>query len=361
MVVGAPVVNNVEHNVFWHGWNYRVNIGPGGNAILTSDKIPALHAAVLAACGTLNGGVGDYINDPRACNFDARTLICPGADAPTCLTAAQADVANLLYQGAEDGLGNRLATGGMPKGSELQWVNYNVLPAGQSMSTAPAKASAWDYPRWLSSFDVPTGVTADTLQFTAQEFSRMTLLAGVQDPTNSDLSAFKSHGGKLLMWAGWWDIGVAPENLLSYYGALKSTMGPSINDFVTVYMVPGMYHCGGNGPQPVWQDFLTPVIDWVESNVKPDKIVSSYLASPSDPTVVKTRPNFPYPNVARYTGTGNINVASSYVESAPDVTIDDNYVWLGSYHFTANIELWCGNAAIGGGIGTTFKCGLKPR
>ena len=65
-IIGAPVVNNVEHNVFWHGWNYRVNIGADGNAILTSDKIPALHAAVLAACGALNGGVGDYINDPRA-------------------------------------------------------------------------------------------------------------------------------------------------------------------------------------------------------------------------------------------------------------------------------------------------------
>jgi hypothetical protein len=66
----------------------------------------------------------------------------------------------------------------MPKGSELQWVNYNVLPPGRSMSTAPAKASAWDYSLWLSSFDVPTSVTADTLQFTSQEFFRMTLLAG---------------------------------------------------------------------------------------------------------------------------------------------------------------------------------------
>jgi hypothetical protein len=39
-----------------------------------------------------------------------------------------------------------------------------------------------------------------------------------------------------------------------------------------------------------------------------------------------TRPNFTYPNIARYSGTGNINVASSYVKSAPDVTVDDNYV-----------------------------------
>ena len=126
------------------------------------------------------------------------------------------------------------------------------------------------------------------------------------------------------MWSGWWDIGVAPENLLSYYGALKSTFGPSVNDFVTVYMVPGTYHCGGNGPTPVWQDFLTPMIDWVETGVKPDKIVWSYLASPSDPTVVKTRPNFPYPNIARYAGTGSVNVASSYVKGTPDVTVDDN-------------------------------------
>jgi hypothetical protein len=136
-------------------------------------------------------------------------------------------------------------------------------------------------------------------------------------------------------------------------------MGPSVNDFVTVYMVPGMYHCGGNAPQ--WQDFLTPMIDWIESGIKPDIIVSSYLRSPLDPTVVKTRPNFPYPNIARYTGTGDIDVASSYVESAPDLTFDDNYVSLGSYHFSANIELWCDNAPIGGGLGTTFKCGQRPR
>jgi hypothetical protein len=178
--------------------------------------------------------------------------------------------------------------------------------------------------------------------------------------TNVALSAFKSHGGKLLMWAGWWDIGVAPENLFSYYGGLQSTRGPSVNDLVTAYMVPGRYQYGGNGPQPVWQDFLTPMFDWVESGVKPDRIVSNYLASPSDPTVVKTRLNFPYPNVARYTGTGDINVASSFVNSAPDVVFDDNYVWLGSYHFSANIELWCGNAPIGGGLGTTFKCGQRP-
>ena len=104
--------------------------------------------------------------------------------------------------------------------------------------------------------------------------------------------------------------------------------------------------------------FSTPVID-CQSNVKPDKIVSSYLASPSDPTVVKTRLNFPYPNIARYTGTGNINVASSYVESAP-MSRSMTTTCGSAAIISQRNELWCGNAAIGGGI-TTFKCGLKPR
>ena len=42
-IIGAPVVKNVEHNVFWHGWNHSVNIVQDRNAIVTSDKIPALH------------------------------------------------------------------------------------------------------------------------------------------------------------------------------------------------------------------------------------------------------------------------------------------------------------------------------
>jgi len=56
---------------------------------------------------------------------------------------------------------------------------------------------------------------------------------------------------------------------------------------------------------------------------------------------------------------GNINVASSYVKSAPDVTVDDNYVWLGSDHFRSNFELWCAQRATADGRGTSFQCGPK--
>src|ERR1700712_5752702 len=126
VVAGAPVIDEVATNTFYHAWNVRVNMNSEGKAILTAAKIPALHQAVLTACGTLAGGQGDMIQDSRACHLDAKTLICPGADAPSCRTAAQADVVNELWYGPVDEHGARLSAGDMPYGSELGWIGSPV-------------------------------------------------------------------------------------------------------------------------------------------------------------------------------------------------------------------------------------------
>jgi len=55
-------------------------------------------------------------------------------------------------------------TGGAAEGSELQWVNYNVLlPGPVDVEMRPQKLRRWEYPRWLSSSTCRRGVTADTL------------------------------------------------------------------------------------------------------------------------------------------------------------------------------------------------------
>lgn len=73
---------------------------PRFEPILTADKLPALNQAVLKKCANFIVGDGnDLIYDARGCNFDARDLICTGANLPTCLTVAQADVVNKIWQG----------------------------------------------------------------------------------------------------------------------------------------------------------------------------------------------------------------------------------------------------------------------
>ena len=121
IVAIAPVINETGAGVQLL-WSTVVNRDAAGKEILTAAKIPALHAAVIAACD-MNDGVKDgLIGDPRRCKFDPAQIQCKGVDAPGCLTAAQVDVARKFYAGPYDSKGRALYTGGAQPGSELAWV-----------------------------------------------------------------------------------------------------------------------------------------------------------------------------------------------------------------------------------------------
>jgi hypothetical protein len=84
-VVGAPAMDK-KNDSQWHAWLARINTAADGTSILASDKFPALNQAVVNACGRLDHGIGDMLQDHHARKFDARSLICTGADSSSCLT-----------------------------------------------------------------------------------------------------------------------------------------------------------------------------------------------------------------------------------------------------------------------------------
>jgi feruloyl esterase len=73
-------------------------------------------------------------------------------------------------------------------------------------------------------------------------------------------------------------------------------------------MIPGMDHCAG-GVGPDRHDPVTAVIDWVEKGKAPDSMVASKVVNGQ---IVRTRPLCPYPQVARYNGTGSIDEAATF-------------------------------------------------
>jgi feruloyl esterase len=96
-------------NVWYQAWNALANLGPNGQPILTADKLPILHAAVVKACGGLNG----LVMDPMTCRFDPASVQCP-PNAPStasCLTAAQVTVVRKLYAGPRDAQGELMYPG----------------------------------------------------------------------------------------------------------------------------------------------------------------------------------------------------------------------------------------------------------
>jgi feruloyl esterase len=137
--------------------------------------------------------------------------------------------------------------------------------------------------------------------------------SSILDATDPDLSAFRQHNGKLLMYFGWADPQLNPRMGLEYYQKVTEQMGPSTNEFARLFMVPGMFHCGGGIGTSTF-DAMTPLIQWVESNKAPAELAASRVV---DGKVVRTRPVCAYPEVARYKGSGSIDEAANFSCTRP--------------------------------------------
>ncbi len=74
----------------------------------------------------------------------------------------------------------------------------------------------------------------------------------------------------------------------------------------------GTRHAGGPGPDK--HDPLSAIIDWVEAGQAPDRMTARKIENGE---VTRSRPLCPYPQVARYDGSGNIDEADNFSCEAP--------------------------------------------
>jgi feruloyl esterase len=291
-------------------------------APLSISKMNMVAAKVMAKCDELDGLKDGLIDDPRKCAFDpARDVpACPaGSDSAECLTAAQAATLQKIYGGPVSH-GKSLFPGYMP-GSEA----VNPGPTG-AVATTWANAILSSQPDTKpADFNLAEGVmrylildppqaTYDTMTF---DFDRDPALVArwskLADAKDASLSKFRRSGGKLIMTYGWADQILQPLMGVRYYESVLAKNGQKTMDFVRLFMIPGMSHCGG-GVGPDRNDAVTAVIDWVEKGKAPEQLIASKVVGGQ---VVRTRPLCPYPQVARYKGQGSIDEAANFSCVAP--------------------------------------------
>ena len=82
---------------------------------------------------------------------------------------------------------------------------------------------------------------------------------------------------------------------------------------VRFFLEPGMGHCGG-GEGPNVFDKMAAIERWVEKAEAPSQIVASHSTNGK---IDRTRPLCPYPQVAKYKGTGSIDEAANFACAAP--------------------------------------------
>ncbi len=133
------------------------------------------------------------------------------------------------------------------------------------------------------------------------------LAASFLNATDSDLDAFKVRKGKLILWHGWADPALPAQATINYYRQVQ-THDSRAGDYCRLFLVPGCLHCGG-GPGATEVDWLSIIVDWVERDKAPDRLIASKR---EDGKVVMTRPLYPYPERAVFKGSGDPNSADSF-------------------------------------------------
>jgi len=273
-------------------------------------KYPMVHKAILDACDSIDGLKDGLIDDPTKCHFDPEVLECKGADGPNCLTTPQVEAARKLLSPLKNPRTGEELYPGLEPGTELGWK----VGAGGPQPFAPAvdqykyvvfRDANWDW-RTLN-FDSDVALADKTDHDTINAI----------DP---NIKAFIAHGGKLITYHGWSDPNVAPLASVNYYKSVVDSVGSEAKtrDSFRLFMAPGMGHCGG-GEGPNTFDMLTAMEQWVEHGKAPDQVIATHedngaAASAGPP---RTRPLCPYPQIAKYKGSGSIDDAANFTCRLP--------------------------------------------
>jgi len=319
IIAGAPAVNWSRFQTGGHMWVADAfNRDP--ESYVPATKLKALGDAVNAACDTLDGIADGIIADPRKCTFDAKALQCPeGKNGATCLTPKQAKAVNDVWSGSHTSRGELIYPGYM-RGGEASPGGWNAYMSG----TGPLSGNHWEQASNVLKYLIFENPNWDHRSFDVEKDAAFAekKLGKIFDAFDPDLTRFRKHGGRLLLYHGWNDPSISPLNTINYYEKVVATVKKNgaaedadarTHEFARLFMVPGMLHCGG-GPGPNSFDMLTALEQWVEQKQPPERVEASHSTNGA---VDRTRPLCVYPKSASYSGSGSTDDGANFVCKAP--------------------------------------------
>jgi len=332
ILAGAPAFNwdRFIPAELWPELTMKLEVGTP----IPQKKLKAVNAATINACDALDGVVDGVIGEPLKCHFNPHVLQCGKPGAPTdgtCLTEEEADAVQHIWRGPRDSDGEFLWFGLEPGTSFAGLANSR---ATSPPAPLPFPISTDHWRLWIQqdpSFDWQTlnvDSFAEGFHDSQEKFHEV---IGTDDP---NLFRFRRRGGKMITYHGWTDQLIFPRGSIDYFERVVAANGgpERVRRFDRLFMVPGVNHCaGGPGAVNFGQSGVTPMsLDpehdailalqlWVEDGVAPDKFIATTDPQPlhaqENPTnpATFTRLLCPFPQVARYKGSGDPNSAANFV------------------------------------------------
>ena len=340
-VVGDAGLDHIDTDLdgFWAA--LAASLSDPANA-LQMNQLQLVHSAVLKQCVGKDGGLAadNFLTDPRACHFDTNTLLCKtGQDVSTCLSAGEIAALNKVYAGPRNPRTNEQIAAGYPFGSEISWTNFigKKNPAGTERPWAGVLTSmVFEDPDYLSSEKYLTFSFDADYRYTRTKKVGSETLGSIFDNSHPRLDPIREEGGKVIHYWGWMDGTDPALHGIEYFqrvvddqsklhhlaadAALRQTL-----TFYRLFLAPGMGHCaGGPGPSNFGQinqvpvqmdpehDTLSALERWVEQGIAPDEMIASRVDAKTG-AIALTRPLCPFPQFARWTGSGSADNAKNFV------------------------------------------------
>lgn len=278
--------------------------GQVDGTVLSKEALQALARAIIEQCDAQDGLKDGILSDPASTRFDLSKV-------PE-LTAEQRKAIEAIYTGARNEQG-QIYPGFAPVAEcdPDQWIAWIVGPVPAFAKDHVADLT-FAFGTQIFKYLVFNDPDWDYSKYDFSHFEKDTrLAASYLNATNPDLSGLKTSGGKLIIWHGWADPALPAQGTVNYY---KEALARDFHlaEYCRLFLVPGCLHCGG-GPGASEVDWLSLIVDWVEHQKAPSRVVASKHEKGK---LTFTRPLYAYPEHAVYNGTGDPNSAESFVPKA---------------------------------------------
>jgi feruloyl esterase len=278
------------------------------------DELFIVANAILKQCDAVDGADDGFVMDLAGCHFDPAVLQCTRRRAKSCLPKAKALALAEAMSGPRDGTGAALY-------APWPWDPGIAAPQWRAWTLGAGGAGAARNPRLLTLIapllgadaTAPPAAGPDAFAFDiGRELPRLQARRAAEAAfMAAPLDDFRQRGGKLLLVHGAADPVVSAWVTVDYQRRMdragSQPQVPGAADYARTFIVPGMNHCAG-GPSLDRFDALAAVVQWVEADHPPGRIEARGSGVLRD----ETRPLCPWPEVARYRGSGSIHDSASY-------------------------------------------------
>ncbi len=281
--------------------------------LFSAPQITSVQAAILDACDGLDNTKDGVIGAVGQCTTarvepQLRKRQCGSGEAD-CLQPEQVDALVRAMGGPKDSSGAPLYSeftwdSGVGAPGWLAWklgtpgmLSRNILLGGGSLAavfTTPPTALTND-PTALLAWQLAFDFDADARKIYATSPSFRTSAWQDVGMRSTDLSAFRAGGGKLIVPHGVSDPVFSIMDTIDWWTSVNQEQGGTAADFVRVFPIPGMNHCGG-GPATDHFDSLSALEDWVLRDRAPDEL--SAVSSPQSAQPRRQMPLCPFPKIA---------------------------------------------------------------